>query len=158
MMGVSPFFYTNLPEYGKNWLWGPDTLWYDRWEQVLDILPEFVQIMYFPPPLPLWRRLKQTAPGTTTARATTSVLSASLPSSRGLGGTFPPSRTTHYNSCCPTTPPPTKLARGRSTSKARARCSGTGPRQSTRVRMAGRRWGLRGTFRRWRRSRMRCLC
>jgi hypothetical protein len=53
MMGVSPFFYTNLPEYGKNWLWGPDTLWYDRWEQVLDILPEFVQIMYFPPPLPL---------------------------------------------------------------------------------------------------------
>ncbi|KAF8536100.1 glycoside hydrolase [Trichophaea hybrida] len=45
MMGVSPFFYTNLPEYSKNWLWGPDTLWYDRWEQVLDILPEFVEII-----------------------------------------------------------------------------------------------------------------
>ena len=46
MMGVSPFFYTNIPEYNKNWLWGPDTLWYDRWEQVLDLLPDFVEIMY----------------------------------------------------------------------------------------------------------------
>ena len=29
MMGVSPWFYTNLP--GKNWLWPSNDLWYNRW-------------------------------------------------------------------------------------------------------------------------------
>ncbi|KAF9874560.1 glycosyl hydrolase family 71 [Colletotrichum karsti] len=45
MMPVSPWFYTNLPGYKKNWVWRGDDLWYDRWAQVLDIKPEFVQII-----------------------------------------------------------------------------------------------------------------
>ncbi|KAL7266880.1 hypothetical protein RUND412_010554 [Rhizina undulata] len=45
MMGVSPWFYTDLPQYSKNWLWDSDTLWFDRWESVLDVLPNFVEII-----------------------------------------------------------------------------------------------------------------
>ncbi|GIC85958.1 uncharacterized protein Aud_002317 [Aspergillus udagawae] len=30
MTPVSPWFYTNLPGYGKNWLWRGDHLWHDR--------------------------------------------------------------------------------------------------------------------------------
>ncbi|KAF6821974.1 glycosyl hydrolase family 71 protein [Colletotrichum plurivorum] len=45
MMPVSPWFYTNLPGYKKNWVWRGDDLWYDRWAQVLDKKPEFVQII-----------------------------------------------------------------------------------------------------------------
>lgn len=42
MMGVSPWFFTNLPEYDKNWMW-PDELmltWADRWTQVLTLQPQ----------------------------------------------------------------------------------------------------------------------
>jgi hypothetical protein len=42
MMGVSPMFYTNLPGYDKNWLWNGDRLWYDRWQEVLFLQPEYV--------------------------------------------------------------------------------------------------------------------
>ncbi|TQN70327.1 Glucan endo-1,3-alpha-glucosidase agn1 [Colletotrichum shisoi] len=45
MMPVSPWFYTNLPGYCKNWLWRGDHLWYDRWIQVNTLLPEFVRII-----------------------------------------------------------------------------------------------------------------
>ncbi|KAJ5950412.1 Glycoside hydrolase family 71 [Penicillium vulpinum] len=45
MMPVSPWFYTNLPGYGKNWVWNGDNLWYDRWQQVLSLKPEFVEII-----------------------------------------------------------------------------------------------------------------
>ncbi|KAK7991908.1 hypothetical protein PG996_013079 [Apiospora saccharicola] len=45
MMPVSPWFFTNLPKYGKNQLWRGDDLWYDRWQQVLDINPEYVEII-----------------------------------------------------------------------------------------------------------------
>ncbi|KAA8903854.1 glycoside hydrolase [Sphaerosporella brunnea] len=45
MMPVSPWFYTNVPQWSKNWLWNTDTLWYDRWEQVMDIMPDFVEII-----------------------------------------------------------------------------------------------------------------
>ncbi|KAI5809829.1 putative alpha 1,3-glucanase, GH71 family [Peziza echinospora] len=45
MMAVSPWFYTNLPQYNKNWMWKGDSLWYTRWEQVLDIMPDFVEII-----------------------------------------------------------------------------------------------------------------
>ncbi|KAH3463578.1 hypothetical protein KXV78_000763 [Aspergillus fumigatus] len=45
MMPVSPWFYTNLPGYGKNWLWRGDDLWYDRWQEVLSLRPEFVEII-----------------------------------------------------------------------------------------------------------------
>ncbi len=45
MMPVSPWFFTNLPGYGKNWVWRGDDLWYDRWQQVLEIQPELVEII-----------------------------------------------------------------------------------------------------------------
>jgi len=45
MMGVSPWFYTNLPAYSKNWLWRGDNLWHDRWQQVLEVQPEMVEIL-----------------------------------------------------------------------------------------------------------------
>jgi hypothetical protein len=45
MMGVSPWFYTNLPKWSKNFLWRGDDLWYDRWQQVLDVQPEMVEII-----------------------------------------------------------------------------------------------------------------
>lgn len=65
MMGVSPYFYTgnfsteldfwhctltnnpdlDLPQYSKNWYSTSDTLWYDRWSQVLDVLPTYVEII-----------------------------------------------------------------------------------------------------------------
>ena len=45
MMAVSPWFYANVPAWNKNWLWRGDDLWYDRWSQVLQLQPEFVQII-----------------------------------------------------------------------------------------------------------------
>ncbi|KAF4168090.1 hypothetical protein CNMCM6936_003685 [Aspergillus lentulus] len=45
MMAVSPWFFTNLPGYDKNWLWRGDDLWYDRWVQVFYNQPEFVEII-----------------------------------------------------------------------------------------------------------------
>ncbi|KAI1357445.1 glycoside hydrolase family 71 protein [Xylaria arbuscula] len=45
MMGVSPYFYTNLPQYSKNWYSSSDSLWFDRWSQVLDIMPEYIEII-----------------------------------------------------------------------------------------------------------------
>ena len=45
MMPVSPWFFTNMPGYNKNWLWGGGNLWYERWAQVLFKQPEYVQII-----------------------------------------------------------------------------------------------------------------
>jgi hypothetical protein len=45
MMPVSPWFYTNMPGYSKNWLWRGDDLWYQRWMQVWYLQPEFVEII-----------------------------------------------------------------------------------------------------------------
>lgn len=45
MMPVSPWFFTNMPGFDKNWLWRGDDLWFDRWEQVNTVDPEFVQII-----------------------------------------------------------------------------------------------------------------
>ncbi|KAJ9668260.1 Glucan endo-1,3-alpha-glucosidase agn1 [Coniosporium apollinis] len=45
MMGVSPWFFTNLPGYGKAWTWRGDDLWHQRWQQVLEVKPAFVQIV-----------------------------------------------------------------------------------------------------------------
>lgn len=45
MMPVSPWFYTNMPGFKKNWVWRGDELWFTRWQQVMDIAPEFVQII-----------------------------------------------------------------------------------------------------------------
>ncbi|KAL2125844.1 hypothetical protein VTI74DRAFT_2520 [Chaetomium olivicolor] len=32
-MPVSPWFYTNLPQWKKNWMWRGDNLWFDRWQE-----------------------------------------------------------------------------------------------------------------------------
>ncbi|KAI9037805.1 glycoside hydrolase family 71 protein [Aspergillus affinis] len=45
MMPVSPWFYTNMPGFGKNWAWRGDELWFTRWEQAIQLGPEFVQII-----------------------------------------------------------------------------------------------------------------
>ncbi|KAI1802096.1 glycoside hydrolase family 71 protein [Daldinia bambusicola] len=45
MMGVSPYFYTDLPQYNKNWYSSSDSLWYDRWAQALEIQPEYIEII-----------------------------------------------------------------------------------------------------------------
>ncbi|KAL1840811.1 hypothetical protein VTJ49DRAFT_7710 [Mycothermus thermophilus] len=45
MMPVSPWFFTNLPGWNKNWLWRGDGLWDLRWNQVAAIQPEYVQIL-----------------------------------------------------------------------------------------------------------------
>lgn len=45
MMPVSPWFYTNLPAWSKNWLWRGDDLWHQRWDQVVEINPTFVEIL-----------------------------------------------------------------------------------------------------------------
>lgn len=44
MMPVSPWFYTNLPP-DKNWLWRGDDMWHTRWQQVLEIKPNFVEVV-----------------------------------------------------------------------------------------------------------------
>ncbi|KAL1963031.1 hypothetical protein VTN77DRAFT_8779 [Rasamsonia byssochlamydoides] len=45
MMPASPWFFTNLPGYNKNWLWRGDDLWYDRWQEILYNQPPFVEII-----------------------------------------------------------------------------------------------------------------
>ncbi|KAJ5884631.1 mutanase [Penicillium taxi] len=47
MFALSPWFYTNLKGYDKNWLWQGDSLWFDRWQELLslDSTPEFVEII-----------------------------------------------------------------------------------------------------------------
>jgi hypothetical protein len=45
MMPVSPWFFTNLPGWNKNWLWKGDGLWDLRWRQVAEVKPEYVQIL-----------------------------------------------------------------------------------------------------------------
>jgi aminopeptidase I len=44
MMPVSPWFYTNLPQWGKNWLWRGGDLWHQRWQQVIDLQPALVEV------------------------------------------------------------------------------------------------------------------
>ncbi|KAI1431041.1 glycoside hydrolase family 71 protein [Xylaria sp. CBS 124048] len=43
MMGVSPYFYTDLP--GKNWYSSSDSLWFDRWNEVMTIMPDFIELI-----------------------------------------------------------------------------------------------------------------
>ena len=44
MMPVSPWFYTDLPQYNKNWVWRGDDMWHNRWQQVLQVQPQFVEV------------------------------------------------------------------------------------------------------------------
>ncbi|KAL8918958.1 MAG: hypothetical protein Q9208_007068 [Pyrenodesmia sp. 3 TL-2023] len=45
MMPVSPWFYVNMPGYNKNWVWRGDDMWHERWQQVLEVQPDFVEII-----------------------------------------------------------------------------------------------------------------
>jgi hypothetical protein len=47
MMPISPWFYTNLPGYNKNWLWRGDDMWFQRWQQAISIdrKPDWIQII-----------------------------------------------------------------------------------------------------------------
>ena len=45
MMGVSPWFYTDLPAYNKHRVWRGDDLWHDRWQQAIALQPDIVQIV-----------------------------------------------------------------------------------------------------------------
>ncbi|PLB43141.1 mutanase [Aspergillus steynii IBT 23096] len=45
MMPVAPWFYTNLPQWNKNWLWRGDDMWHYRWQQVMELQPALVQIL-----------------------------------------------------------------------------------------------------------------
>lgn len=45
MMGVSPWFYTNLPGYSKAWVWRGDDMWHQRWQQVVQLQPPLVEIV-----------------------------------------------------------------------------------------------------------------
>ncbi|KAF7182431.1 hypothetical protein CNMCM7691_002001 [Aspergillus felis] len=45
MLPVAPWFYTNLPQWHKNWLWRGDDLWHYRWRQIMDLQPPIVQIL-----------------------------------------------------------------------------------------------------------------
>ncbi|KAH8819021.1 putative glucan endo-1,3-alpha-glucosidase agn1 precursor [Xylogone sp. PMI_703] len=44
MMGVSPWFFHSASG-GKDWVWRGDDLWHDRWQQTLDVNPDFVEIV-----------------------------------------------------------------------------------------------------------------
>lgn len=44
-MPASPWFYTNLPGYDKNWMWRGDDMWFDRWQQIIFLNPDYVQII-----------------------------------------------------------------------------------------------------------------
>lgn len=75
MMGVSPWFFHSASG-GYQWVWRGDDLWADRWAQVLEIQPEFVQCV---PHLLLLACLREmlmdteSCPGTTLPNPTTSV-------------------------------------------------------------------------------------
>jgi hypothetical protein len=45
MMPASPWFYTNMPGYDKNFVCHGDDLWYDRWVEVGFLNPEWVEII-----------------------------------------------------------------------------------------------------------------
>lgn len=50
MMPASPWFYTNMPGYGKNWLWRGDHVWFDRWQEIIALsteydTPDYVEII-----------------------------------------------------------------------------------------------------------------
>jgi glucan endo-1,3-alpha-glucosidase len=42
MMGVSPWFFHSASG-GTDWIWRGDDLWADRWQQVQDVDPQFVE-------------------------------------------------------------------------------------------------------------------
>lgn len=47
MMGVSPWFFHSAKP-GTDWVWRGDDLWADRWNEVMNVDPQFVQYRPFP--------------------------------------------------------------------------------------------------------------
>ena len=45
MMGISPWFYTNLPDLDKTFTWRGNKLWHKRWEAARTLQPELVEII-----------------------------------------------------------------------------------------------------------------
>ena len=46
MAGVSPWFFTHFgAPYNKNWIYKSEALWPTRWQQILDLKPQFVEII-----------------------------------------------------------------------------------------------------------------
>ena len=45
IMGVSPWFYTALPQYGKNWIARGAGLWHARWQAAIALQPPVVEII-----------------------------------------------------------------------------------------------------------------
>jgi hypothetical protein len=47
IMPISPWFYTSLPGYGKNWMWRGDDLWFQRWQHAISIdrRPDYIRII-----------------------------------------------------------------------------------------------------------------
>ncbi|KAJ5759396.1 hypothetical protein N7520_006552 [Penicillium odoratum] len=45
MMPASPWFYTNMPGYNKNWAVQGGDLWYNRWVEIAYLEPEWVEII-----------------------------------------------------------------------------------------------------------------
>ena len=45
MMGVSPWLYTNLPQYGKNWVARGAGLWHARWRAAIAQKPPMVMVV-----------------------------------------------------------------------------------------------------------------
>ncbi|KAI3341366.1 glycosyl hydrolase family 71-domain-containing protein [Ustulina deusta] len=47
-MPTSPWFFTHFGlevPYSKNWGFPSDTLWFDRWEQILELQPQYLEIV-----------------------------------------------------------------------------------------------------------------
>ena len=45
IMGISPWFYTSLPQYGKNWLARGAGLWHARWQAAVALRPPMVEVV-----------------------------------------------------------------------------------------------------------------
>ncbi|KAL1413173.1 hypothetical protein Q8F55_000923 [Vanrija albida] len=45
MAPVSPWFFTHLTQYNKNFLFKSEQLWHYRWQQILDLAPDYVEIV-----------------------------------------------------------------------------------------------------------------
>src|SRR5437667_8662823 len=85
MMAISPWFYADLPRWGKNWLWRGDDLWYDRWQQAIELQPALVEVRnclkpWMPPDLTIGRFSR----GTTLVKPTILARSTSLASLKVL--------------------------------------------------------------------------
>jgi aminopeptidase I len=94
MMGVSPWFYTNLP--GKNWGLRGDGLWSTRWQQAVELQPAFVQVR--DPSCgahgSMLMEVDRLSRGTTMAKATTSAPSSRRVCPRVRAATSSPIRMT----------------------------------------------------------------